>query len=174
MNLLAHRKYGRYVARHKWFVFRECLRLGVPLHQAVLHDWSKLLPSEWLPYVRKFYGGPYLPRDEGGEVPAPGTRSLEDVNRDFDRAWNRHQKRQPHHWQYHLLVRDTGEIVALPIPERFVREMVADWASAGLAITGTLDVAGWYARNRTKIVLENGTRRRVEALIDRHYRRRGS
>jgi hypothetical protein len=51
------------------------------------------------------------------------------------------------------------------MPEPLVREMVADWMGAGRAITGTWDVAGWYAKNRERMVLHPETRARVEALI---------
>ena len=50
----AHWAYFQYVMRHKWHVFVGCLRLGVPLHQAIIHDWVKFLPIEWDAYVRQF------------------------------------------------------------------------------------------------------------------------
>ena len=48
----------------------------------------------------------------------------------FKRAWLHHQ-RQPHHWQAWCVVGDRGAIVPLPMPQRFVLEMVADWYGAG-------------------------------------------
>ena len=50
-----HISYLKYVLRHKWHVFVGCVKLGVPIHQAVIHDWAKFLPVEWFPYVRQFY-----------------------------------------------------------------------------------------------------------------------
>jgi hypothetical protein len=43
--------------------------------------------------------------------------------------------------------RTTATLKALPMPEKFVREMVADWMGAGRAITGRWDVNDWYRPN---------------------------
>lgn len=147
-----HLAYLRYVLRHKWYVFHACLELRVPLHQAILHDWSKFLPSEWFAYVATFY--------------APGGSKRYIESSDFDRAWNRHQKIQPHHWQFWLLSMDSGTTHPLEMPERFVREMVADWVGAGLAITGKREVMSWYLKNRDKMQLHLKTRARVEQLLE--------
>jgi hypothetical protein len=56
----AHWKYLVYLMRHKWFVLLACRKLRVPLWRAVVHDWSKFLPSEWFPYVRFFNGLPQV------------------------------------------------------------------------------------------------------------------
>ena len=159
----AHLQYLCYVLRHKWYVFLGCLQLGVPLHQAILHDWVKFLPIEWGPYVHRFYnpdGSKRSVRDASGSY---------DPNKQgdaFKRAWLHHQ-RQPHHWQAWISIGDAGGLAPLPIPQRFVLEMVADWYGAGRAITGTNDLARWYESNRERIVLEQGTRERVEAAIAR-------
>ena len=50
-------KYLKAVLKHKWFVFIECRKLGIPW-LGVIHDLSKFLPSEFIPYARYFYG-PY-------------------------------------------------------------------------------------------------------------------
>lgn len=217
----AHFKYLWYVVRHKWFVFVAGLRLRVPVWQLITHDWSKFLPSEWGPYVAYFYGNypEYDPADpwKWNRRGYHGPTTYE-VKQWFDRAWNHHQKRQPHHWQYWLLTTDkpgedwalwqmsppigpytlayknkpvaelpdddrpmeenarylfAGELCAtlnrapvpLEMPERYVREMVADWMGAGRAITGRWEVAAWYAKTRNHIILHPETRAKVEALI---------
>lgn len=157
----AHLAYLIYVLRHKWHVFVGCLKLGVPLHQAIVHDWVKFLPIEWPAYVRQFYnpdGTKRAVRDASGSY---------DPNKQadaFKRAWLHHQ-RQPHHWQAWCVVGDRGAIVPLPMPQRFVLEMVADWYGAGMAINGVNDVEGWYLANKDKMVLEEGTRYRVTQAI---------
>lgn len=148
-----HLAYLRYVLRHKWFVFLAGLRYGVPLHQLVIHDWGKFLPSEWLPYARTFYK-------------ADGSKQYDETPA-FAAAWNAHQKRHRHHWQAWLLTWDRGETVALEMPERFAREMVADWTGAGRAILGYDDTQAWYIRNRERIRLHDATRRLVENLLGR-------
>lgn len=48
-------RYLKYILRHKWFALRACRACGVPLWRGLLHDWHKLLPSEWTPYLNTFY-----------------------------------------------------------------------------------------------------------------------
>ena len=145
----AHGRYASYVVRHKWFVLVAGLRVRAPLWRLLIHDWSKLLPCEWGPYVRSFYG------------PQPRT---DEVKAAFDAAWLHHQHANPHHWQHWVLREDNGDTKILRMPEKLVREMVADWMGAGRAITGRWDVVGWYAQNRSKILLHDDTRARVDAL----------
>lgn len=88
-----HWKYAVYLARHKWFVFMAGLRVGAPLWRLIVHDWSKFLLCEWLPYARYFYGnrkwyewvdstGKYLPGFTG--------RGLQQLKGEFDAAWLHH------------------------------------------------------------------------------------
>lgn len=150
----SRRRYLRYVLTHKWYVFLACLWLKVPIHQAILHDWSKFLPSEWGPYVRRF-----------NPQPDAAAWLLEKQSQEFDIAWRHHQRRQPHHWQYWLLTKDSGETLAILMPDRFVREMVADWMGAGKAL-GKPDTKAWYLANKDKMNLHPSTRERVEVLLN--------
>src|SRR5687768_3679818 len=179
-------QYLRYVLRHKWFVFQECRKLGVPLWIAIFHDWDKFLPDEFLPYARTFYK-------------PDGTKQY-DETMEFSLAWMKHQHRNKHHWQYWLfvdgvplhttkvMVWDRGEaqeyrrgetdlgpmtllfdvdprrIAVNPMPEVYVREMLADWRGAGKAL-GFPDTAAWYAKNRDNIILHPDTRARLESMI---------
>lgn len=159
----AHIRYLKYVLRHKWFVFKAGIKLGVPLWQLIIHDWSKFLPSEWMPYVRKFYGGKYPDRVPSDFEPYALTQGRVDYQ--FNVAWNHHQKRNPHHWQYWILREDDGNTIALPIPTNYALEMLADWVGAGIAITGRNEVREWYAKNKGKIVLEISTRKFIEEKL---------
>lgn len=146
-----HWQYLKYVIRHKWFVFLACRRYKVGLVQSLVHDWHKFLPSEWNPYARTFY------KPDGSKQ---YVESLE-----FSVAWNLHQKRGRHHWQHWLLTWDRGDTIELPMPEKYLREMVSDWYGAGRAITGTWSAPEWYLKNRDKIRLHADTRHRVEELL---------
>lgn len=158
----AHWNYLSYVVRHKWFVFLAGLKTGAPFWRLLIHDWSKFLPSEWFPYVAHFYG------DHRNERPERGPRtpfSSPDRLR-FNLAWNLHQKRNAHHWQFWLLTLDEGTTWAMPMPENFVREMVADWMGAGRVITGRWEAAEWYMKNREKINLHLETECLVMRLLE--------
>ena len=145
---MRHLKYARYIVLHKWFVFQAGLKVGVPLWRLVVHDWSKFLPSEWFPYARYFYDK----RGEGDELA-------------FNRGWLLHQNRNDHHWEFWLLIYDRGATEALEMSDAAVREMVADWAGAGRAITGKWQPGTWYLKNKDKMNLHPSARARVEWLL---------
>jgi hypothetical protein len=147
-----HLAYLRYVLRHKYYVFRAALIVGgIPFWRVIIHDWDKFLPDEWRPYVETFYEPDGSKRYK--ESPA------------FAAAWNRHQKRNRHHWQYWLLTWDRGETEQLPMPEGDIREMLADWIGTGWAITGRPETHTWYEKNREKIQLHPASRETLEKLL---------
>lgn len=148
-----HLKYMIYLLKHKYFVLRAGLFFRAPLWRLLIHDYSKFLPGEWLPYSRYFYLKGYGDKEEEKQA--------------FNVAWLKHQHRNPHHWQYWVLKEDSGKLKPLPIPEKHVREMVADWTGAGKAITGKwLDVYTWYEREKNKMIIHPDTRRLVEEILD--------
>jgi len=143
-------KYFKAVMRHKWFVFLECCKLGIPL-LGIIHDLSKFTLSEWRGYARYFYG-----------------KRTPSVEFDFDRAWLHHQHRNKHHWQRWLLtldsVRSDGKFIAMIMPEKYQREMLADWRGAGRAY-GNPDTKDWYLNNRNKMTLNCVTRTWIEQQL---------
>lgn len=168
-----HWRYLMYVLRHKLYVFQAGRQLGVGWWQLLTHDWSKFLPSEWLPYAHFFYGGPHRPWAEvtvfqkyhfGDHA---WRTSKEGVKAAFNYAWLLHIHRQPHHWQHWLLQQDDGDLKVLEMPERYVREMVADWRGAGRAQgkTGPNELREWYDGRAATMLLHDQTRARVVALI---------
>jgi hypothetical protein len=166
--LKAHLAYLSYVLRHKWFVFLECCRMGIPW-LGLIHDLSKFRPSEWSPYVNHFHGpnshhkdGSHAPqqiRDETGYYKPTDTGDAA-----FDFAWLLHQKRNRHHWQWWVLPEDNGGLVTLPMPSRYRREMIADWRGAGRA-QGTPDTRAWYLKHKDDMALHPETRAWVESQI---------
>lgn len=157
MTYKQHLAYLRYVFRHKYYVWRGGRIVGgVSWWRLLIHDWDKFLPDEWFPYVRTFY------KSDGS------SQYVESA--EFAAAWNRHQKRNRHHWQWWLLTWDRGETEALPMSESDLREMVADWIGAGWAITGSPDPLPWYIKNREKIILHAISRERLEELLEQAVR----
>lgn len=162
-----HWMYFRYVARHKWYVFLAGLRYGVPLRQLLVHDLSKFRPDEWGPYAEWFYGY------DGGSWHV-AMKHCEGCRIDSERrqvafleAFLRHLHRNPHHWQHWVLTPDAVDrpARAFAMPERYVREMVADWEGAGRAITGRVETATWYATRGPRDKLHPDTRALVEDLL---------
>lgn len=143
-----HWKYLKYVIRHKWYVLLAGLQLRVWWHQLLLHDWTKFTPVEWFAYVNHFYN-----RNAA-------------IKGSFERAWNHHIRWNPHHWQYWVLNRDDGrKPEAVEMPERFVREMVADWIGAGRA-QGNDDLSEWFYDRYETIILHPKTRELVVSLVN--------
>lgn len=154
--MIAHWRYLRTVLLHKWYVFVAGRMLGVPLWQLLIHDLSKFSAAEWGPYVRRFAGG------RGGVM----DKSADSA--EWHMAWRHHWTRNAHHWEYWLpepIALNQAEAQPLPMPERYAREMVADWCGAGKAYTGAWDVASWYEQNAGRIILHPDTRALVEILV---------
>lgn len=146
--MLKHLLYLRYVLLHKWYVFVECCRVGL-YWRGLLHDLSKFTFREWIPYVNHFYGS----NVEGGRDHA------------FDAAWAAHIRRNPHHWQNHILHEDDGDTVFLAMSEEYIKEMVADWRGAGRAQGFGDNTVEWWKRNKDIIKLHTMTRKRVIELL---------
>ena len=146
--------YLKYVIKHKWFVFRACRVLGVPLWQSLFHDLSKFSRVEWRAYVNYFHAR----KDEFVRGRLDPTKTSDD----FAQAWNHHQKANPHHWEYWVL--GTGK--PIPMPERYVREMLADWMGAGRAKTGRYDLDEWVVANAGSMNLHPKTADRVHDILN--------
>ena len=120
-------QYLKSLLLHKWYVFLAGRKTGVRLWTLIIHDWSKFLPVEFGPYARHFFGD--------GDKEA------------FDRAWLHHLHVNRHHPQHWILHNDDDGIAYLPMPERDVREIIADWMGASKAYTGSWDMAEWISNN---------------------------
>lgn len=159
----AHWSYLRYVLWHKWFVFLECIKLGM-IWRGIVHDWHKFLPSEWLPYVHHFHnpdGSSKIVRDKTGYYKPTDTG-----DRAFDFAWLLHQKRGRHHWQWWVLPEDGGGVKVLYMSDEYRKEMLADWRGAARAQGFPREsVSAWYLEHKSKMQLHHHTRRLVEAEL---------
>lgn len=222
-------KYLAYIVRHKWYVYLECCKLGIPF-LGITHDNSKLSFEEFVPYVEAFYGDygysfiadkcetnlDLIPPEIAAAMRAAHRLTMEL----FDVAWLYHQHRNPHHWQYWCLreddpeeityaIRESGcspvivyhpvtneEIISiyfnvfkdsafvkayfsarvyrdlishikiLRMPDRYCKEMLADWRGASRAITSSDNTKVWYLKHRYSILLHPETRHWIEEQLD--------
>ncbi len=147
----------------------ECFKQGLFL-QGLLHDISKLLPCEFFPYLDWFYNknNYYKRSDLSGDIKIVITYCQEDLKEDYDKAWLHHIHYNPHHWQYWMLYEEGDEtgIKLIEMPDNYIKEMIADWIGASIAITGKNDVMNWYQKNKDKIILHENTRYKVERLLE--------
>lgn len=144
---MKHLKYLWYLIRHKTFVFRAGLVTKAPLWNLFIHDWSKFMPCEWFPYAEQFYGN------------QPGQDA-------FAKAWLHHIHFNPHHWNHYVLVGNNKTThTVIEIPEKYVREMIADWLGASRTISGSWDLTEWWTENKDLVVLHEKTRPLVDKLL---------
>lgn len=162
-------KYLKSLLWHKYYVFLAGRRLGVGLWQSIIHDWSKCLPVEFIPYAQNFFGSYQYTRDIPGGTAIyqsqQGKRFKEDVEAAFDYAWLHHQKHNPHHWQHWLLQNDEDGLNVLYMPVKYAREMVADWLGASKAYTGSWDMTAWLSKSWDKVQLHPNTAAYVQQLL---------
>lgn len=161
-------KYLKYVLRHKWYVSIECFKRGL-YWRGIMHDMSKFLPSEFLPYANFFYGEkPSQIRDKTGYYKPTDTG-----DRDFDFAWLLHQKRNRHHWQWWILPEDNGGVKVVEMEEQYLIEMLCDWIGAGKAQghfspknDPLLETRNWWVANNHKMQLGEKTRLYFTQLLE--------
>jgi len=135
--------YFLYLIKHKWFVFIECWKLGIPW-LGVVHDWSKFRPSEMIPHVRWYLAG-----QNGYES--------------FIIAQIIHSNRNKHHPTYWTM----GHIVA-EMPIKYRKEMLADWIGAARAKDNNL--SEWWKQSQGKITLGTETRKWMEDKIGHFHK----
>ena len=113
------------------------------------HDKSKYEDDEFYPYLHHFY-------------PSNAGKNNEEL---YDKAWNHHQKCNPHHWQYWILIRDEGKLEPLPMPENYVIEMLCDWQSFSYKNPEST-AWKWYNDNKDKMILHNDTIKLIKKYIE--------
>ncbi len=149
-------KYFLLTLKHKWFVFLAGWRTRTSLWDLLIHDWSKFMPDELPHYQRQFFG--------------KADRPLQ-----FAKCWLRHQNRHPHHWEYWIPrtghtrgLADFQDGDPLPMPMRYVREMVADWLGAGRAYEGKwpdMEDWTWLKRSLPKMRLHLETKDKLQKVL---------
>jgi hypothetical protein len=145
-------KYFWYVCEHKFNVGIECLKMGLFIH-AITHDLSKFRPSEFIPYARFF----------SQTDRTKNYKQSDERNENFQRGWNLHQKRNKHHWNYWVSVTRVNEIVPVPMPRKYVRQMVADWNGMSRKFGGT--TREYYDKNKAQMILHEETKKLIEQEI---------
>jgi hypothetical protein len=158
------------VIKHKFWVAYYCFKDGLAW-RGLIHDLSKLRPSEWFAYANYFYGPKaeehWKLRKAGGGYYKP----YQTGDQKFDFCWLLHQKRNDHHWQWWVLPEDEGGVYALPMKEKAIREMICDWRGAGRAQGYGDNIPEWYKKNKGKMKLHHHTRHMLEMKLVKIYGR---
>lgn len=124
--------YFKYIWVHKFWVGVELAKFRM-FRAIITHDLSKFSPAEFSAYAIKFYGGDtcYM---------------WQKVEDDYRVAWEHHKKYNKHHWQHWE---------GRPMPDRYVKEMIADWNAMGRVFGG--NAFDYFVKNRHKMDLHPTT-----------------
>ena len=117
------------------------------------HDYSKNESYEYEAYDAYFYGE---------------NRSYQ-VVQDFRYAWLNHIHRNPHHWQYWVLINDEpneGEIV-LDMPYNYIIEMICDWWAFSWNSGNLNEIFNWYDEHKNYMKLSDNTHKTVEYIMSK-------
>lgn len=113
-------KHINLVNKHRWYVFKLCLKAGIP-YRGLVHDLSKYSPTELFESV-KYYNGTHSP--------------IVEVKKDkgYSIAWLHHKGRNKHHFEYWIDLSTTDKTPI--IPYKYTVEMICDTLAAGMAYMG--------------------------------------
>lgn len=113
------------------------------------HDDSKFSEEEYGPYARYFY-----------------VNEKKDQN-EFNEAWNHHQKRNPHHWQYWVCINEDerNKIRTIDMPYNYIIEMICDWWSFSWSKKLLGEMFTWYDRNKYDMIMSTKTRMQLEYAL---------
>lgn len=115
------------------------------------HDYSKNQRDEYEAYDAYFYGG---------------NRSYA-VVQNFKKAFLTHIHRNPHHWQYWVLIQDDPDedVIIMDMPVNYIMEMICDWWSFSWAKGNLNEIFTWYDEHKDYIKLSESTRLTVEYIL---------
>lgn len=155
-------QYDLYLERHKVNVHNGLMWIrenlpdlptdGVEWQTEFAHDASKSNPDEYEAYDRYFYGG---------------NRSYK-VVQDYNKAWLLHIHRNPHHWQYWVLINDDPKegMIVLDMPYNYILEMICDWWAFSWQKKNLFEIFNWYDEHKAYMKLSDKTRKTVENILE--------
>lgn len=156
-------EYDKYLENHIANVRKgyEWIKKNIPIEEEILnkaewlidnHDRSKYDDEEYATYDNYFYGN---------------NRSYE-VVKNFNKAWLLHIHKNPHHWQYWVLINDEpdGGILPIDIPKEYIIEMICDWWSFSWNTGDLHEIFDWYEKHKYYMLLSDDTSQYVQYLLE--------
>ena len=117
-------KHFKTITYHKWLVMKGCFAVGL-YWQGLTHDLSKYSPTEFRVGARYYQGDR-----------SPNNAEREDKG--YSSAWLHHKGRNKHHYEYWVDYSSRAEngIVPVPMPDRYIAEMMMDRIAASKVYKG--------------------------------------
>ena len=149
-------KHFKTITVHRWLVMKGCFAMGL-LRQGLTHDLSKYSPTEFWIGARYYQG-----------TRSPNAAEREDKG--YSEAWMHHKGRNRHHYEYWTdMSRQTGRYESVPMPRRYLAEMVADRVAACKVYEGKNYTPGsalaYLERSRERTLINERTRRELHYLL---------
>ena len=149
-------KHFKTINHHRFLVMKHCFQVGL-YRQGLTHDLSKYSPTEF-GIGAKYYAGTRSPN------------AVEREEKGFSEAWMHHKGRNRHHYEYWTdLDLKTGQYVAMPMPRRYLVEMVMDRIAACKTYHGrayqNIDALNYYLRARETPLLHPETSRQLRFIL---------
>ena len=144
------------ITRHRWLVRQGCFKVGL-YWQGLTHDLSKYSPTEFRVGAR-YYQGTRSPN--GAEREEKG----------YSEAWIHHKGRNRHHWEYWTdMNTETLRYEAVPMPRRYLAEMVMDRRAACIVYQGDAYTDAsplqYLHRSRDRALMHPQTMKELEYIL---------
>ena len=144
------------ITRHRMLVLRGCLRVGL-IWQGLTHDLSKYSPTEFLVGARLYQG-----------TRSPNAAEREEKG--YSEAWMHHKGRNRHHYEYWTdMSKTTGRYESVPMPRKYLVEMVMDRIAACRVYQGAAYQDGsalvYFEGSRERNLMHEETRRQLGYIL---------
>ena len=144
------------ITRHRWLVRQGCFKVGL-IWQGLTHDLSKYTPTEFSVGAMYFQG-----------TRSPNTAEREEKG--YSEAWMHHKGRNKHHYEYWSdLSRETKQYEYVPMPRKYLVEMVMDRRAACMVYQGKDYEPGsaltYLEKSREKNLMNQQTRKELEYIL---------
>ena len=158
MKITMKKTWGHFktITHHRFLVMAGCFRVGL-IRQGLTHDLSKYSPTEFWEGARYYQGNR-----------SPNAAEREDKG--YSEAWMHHKGRNRHHYEYWTdMNRQTRSYESVPMPKRYLAEMVMDRIAAcktyeGKAYTPA-SALNYFLKRRERELMHPKTREELEVLL---------
>ena len=158
MKITMKKTWGHFktITHHRFLVMAGCFRAGL-IRQGLTHDLSKYSPTEFWEGARYYQGNR-----------SPNAAEREDKG--YSEAWMHHKGRNRHHYEYWTdMNRQTRSYESVPMPKRYLAEMVMDRIAAcktyeGKAYTPA-SALNYFLKSRERELMHPKTREELEVLL---------
>lgn len=148
-------KHFHTVNKHRWFVFLNCCKVGIPF-RGLVHDLSKYSFTEFFISARNY---------SGTRSPIANERKEENG---YSIAFIHHTRRNKHHFEYWV---DTtlGDIILSPMPYKYALESCCDMIAASKVYnrkTFTRDMPlQFFERTKNRAMMHLATQEFIEKIL---------